>query len=97
MRITVDTKTRLSAVGWIGAIMFVGAPVVAGFRYIAYVDIIQRGLRYGTDTSLSSDFRGLMMLSIGSAAVAAAGLVMVLAGREHKHQVEIYKEEEPER
>lgn len=88
-RIDIKTITRLSPVGWVGAAMFVGAPAVAGYRYLAYIEVVERGLRYGVDTTFTSDFRGLMTLLIVATAVAAAGIVMVIAGRTHHHQVHL--------
>lgn len=87
MKITVQTSMRLSPIGWIGAGLLLGAPLLATFAIANQLSAFARQMRLAADSA--PDFAPMIWIAAIGTAVACAGLVMVLVGREFAHQVEI--------
>lgn len=93
MKISVNSKVRLNGVGITGAVFFVGGPLASAWVYATAMEKASRGLRYGLP---ASDVTGDLWMAAFCGAASLAGLVMVLAGREYDHTVEINKEQPPQ-
>ena len=78
-------KQQLNGLGWFGAAVFVGAPTLAGFLWQSSVSEYARKLSlFGSSgADLAAGELYAPGLYIALSAIALAGLVMVVIGRDY--------------
>lgn len=88
-RVVIQTSVRLGALGWFGAFLFIFSPLIGSVVIAHQIEAIQRSLRYLP--TFPVNYNEVWATAVISGAVTAAGLVMILVGREYVHDVQSVK------
>lgn len=88
--LSVKTRVQLSPTGQLGAVLFIGAPIVAALGYLWYFVELHDSARPGPSSGLG--LVGAVLLVAGSSIAWLIGILRLLTGRTYLHEVSIRDE-----